>query len=78
MKKDVYISIKGSQDYGDDKNGMEITTAGTFYDKDGKYYISYNEGYKDKSFYTLFLFALMPVMIFYDIILVVILWRFCL
>ena len=43
-----------------------------------QYYISYNEGYKDKSFYTLFLFALMPVMIFYDIILVVILWRFCL
>jgi len=30
MKKDVYISIKGSQDYGDDKNGMELTTAGTF------------------------------------------------
>ena len=44
MKKDVYISIKGSQDYGDDKNGMEITTAGTFYDKDGKYYLSYAEG----------------------------------
>ena len=44
MKKDVYISIKGSQDYGDDKNGMEITTAGKFYDKDGKYYLSYAEG----------------------------------
>ena len=44
MKKDVYISIKGSQDYGDDKNGMEITTAGTFYDKDGKYYLNYTEG----------------------------------
>ena len=24
MKKDVYISIKGSQDYGEDKNGMEL------------------------------------------------------
>ena len=44
MKKDVYISIKGSQDYGNDKNGMEITTAGKFYDKDGKYYLSYAEG----------------------------------
>ena len=44
MKKDVYISIKGSQDYGDDKNGMELTTAGKFYDKDGKYYLSYAEG----------------------------------
>ena len=44
MKKDVYISIKGSQDYGDDKDAMELTTAGKFYDKDGKYYLSYTEG----------------------------------
>lgn len=44
MKKDVYISIKGSQDYGDDRDGMELTTAGKFYDKDGKFYLSYAEG----------------------------------
>ena len=44
MKKDVYISIKGSQDYGSDKDAMEITTEGKFYDKDGKYYLSYVEG----------------------------------
>ena len=44
MKKDVYISIKGSQDYGNDADAMEITTAGKFYDKDGKYYLSYTEG----------------------------------
>ncbi len=44
MKKDVYISIKGSQAYEDDQNKMEITTAGKFYDKDGKYYVSYVEG----------------------------------
>ncbi|MBQ3022762.1 MAG: DUF1934 domain-containing protein [Clostridia bacterium] len=44
MKKDVYISIKGSQDYGEDKDAMELTTAGKFYDKDGKYYLSYAEG----------------------------------
>ena len=44
MKKDVYISIKGSQSYDDDKNHMEVTTAGKFYDKDGKYYVSYVEG----------------------------------
>lgn len=44
MKKDVYISIKGSQEYEDDKNKMEVTTAGKFYDKDGKYYVSYVEG----------------------------------
>ena len=44
MKKDVYISIKGSQDYGSDKDAMELTTAGKFYDKDGKFYLSYAEG----------------------------------
>lgn len=44
MKKDVYISIKGSQEYEDDQNKMEVTTAGKFYDKDGKYYVSYVEG----------------------------------
>ncbi len=44
MKKDVYISIKGSQSYEDDQNKMEVTTAGKFYDKDGKYYVSYVEG----------------------------------
>ena len=44
MKKDVYISIKGSQAYEDDQNKMEVTTSGKFYDKDGKYYVSYVEG----------------------------------
>lgn len=44
MKKDVYISIKGSQSYEDDQNKMEVTTQGKFYDKDGKYYVSYVEG----------------------------------
>ncbi len=44
MKKDVYISIKGSQSYEDDQNKMEVTTAGKFYDKDGKYYVTYVEG----------------------------------
>ena len=44
MKKDVYISITGSQDYDGEKDRMEMTTAGKFYDKDGKFYISYAEG----------------------------------
>jgi len=44
MKKDVYISITGSQDYDGEKDSMEMTTAGKFYDKDGKFYISYAEG----------------------------------
>ncbi len=44
MKKEVYISIKGHQDYSDDKNCMEVTTEGKFYNKDGKYYLCYTEG----------------------------------
>ncbi len=44
MKKDVYISITGSQDYDGEKDSLEMTTAGKFYDKDGKFYISYAEG----------------------------------
>ncbi len=44
MKKDVYISIKGLQELDGEKDNIEITTEGRFYNKDGKYYISYNEG----------------------------------
>ena len=44
MKKDVYISIKGRQELDGQKDNIEMTTEGHFYDKDGKYYISYNEG----------------------------------
>ena len=44
MKKEAYISIKGLQDSGVDSDSIEVTTAGKFYDKDGKFYISYREG----------------------------------
>lgn len=44
MKKDVYISIKGCQEIDGESDNMEMTTQGRFYDRDGKYYISYNEG----------------------------------
>ncbi len=44
MKKDVYISIKGSQEIDGESDSTEMTTCGRFYNKDGKYYISYNEG----------------------------------
>ena len=39
MKKEAYISIKGLQDSGVDSDSIEVTTAGKFYDKDGKFYI---------------------------------------
>ena len=44
MKKDVYISIKGSQEQDGERDGVELTTEGTFYNKDGKYYLCYTEG----------------------------------
>ena len=44
MKKDVYISIKGCQEIDGESDNMEMTTQGRFYDRDGKYYISYSEG----------------------------------
>ena len=44
MKKDVYIDICGVQELDGEKDKMEMTTEGSFYDKDGKFYISYNEG----------------------------------
>ena len=44
MKKEAYISIKGLQDSGVDSDSIEVTTAGKFYDKDGKFFISYREG----------------------------------
>ena len=36
MKKDVYISIKGLQELDGEKDNIEITTEGRFYNKDGK------------------------------------------
>ncbi len=44
MKKEVYISIKGRQEYSDDETDTEVVTAGRFYNKDGKYYLTYTEG----------------------------------
>ena len=44
MKKDVYISIKGSQQLDGDSDSLEMTTQGSFYNKNGKFYLSYNEG----------------------------------
>lgn len=44
MKKDVYISIKGSQELDGDSDSLEMTTQGSFYNKNGKFYLSYNEG----------------------------------
>lgn len=44
MKKEVIVSFKSVNDYGDNnKDIMEFETEGTFFCKDGKYYLKYNE-----------------------------------
>ena len=43
MKKDVLITIKGTQKIGNEKDVIEMVTTGRFYRKNQMYYISYEE-----------------------------------
>lgn len=43
MKKDVLISIKGIYKNDEDQDVVEMFTTGTYYKKNGDYYISYKE-----------------------------------
>lgn len=43
MKKDVRITIKGTQYFDDEKDSIELTTLGRLYRKNGIYYLSYDE-----------------------------------
>ena len=43
MKKDVLITIKGTQRVGNEKDVIEMMTTGRFYRKNQLYYISYEE-----------------------------------
>lgn len=43
MKKDVEIIIRSSQVMDGDCEEMELNTLGRFYEKDGLYYLSYDE-----------------------------------
>lgn len=47
MTKDVIISISGVQITDGDKGGVEMITAGTYYLKNGKHYIFYDEVLED-------------------------------
>lgn len=48
MKKDVLVTFKSTNAYDFDENDQVVfQTAGTFYDKDGKYYLKYNEELND-------------------------------
>lgn len=45
MKKDVIITIKGLQNFdeAEDERNVELVTSGSFYEKNGNYYIKYKE-----------------------------------
>lgn len=43
MTKDVLVSVKGTQLIGEENDTIEIITAGTWYEKNGKQYLLYDE-----------------------------------
>ncbi len=45
MKKDVIITIRGLNDFSDDeeKDSIELVTSGRYYEKNGNFYVSYEE-----------------------------------
>ena len=43
MMKDVIINIKGRQGLGDELDTIELTTDGRFGEKNGSYYMTYDE-----------------------------------
>lgn len=43
MTKDVLVSVKGTQYMDGENDTMEVITPGVFYEKNGKYYILYDE-----------------------------------
>ena len=43
MKENYLITIEGFMDIGDDTDSVSLTTVGSFYRKNGKYYIVYRE-----------------------------------
>ena len=53
MKKDMIISIKGTQRYDNAFDKIEIIVSGTMESQSGKYYIKYDEsdetGFKDST-----------------------------
>lgn len=49
MIKDVLITVKGEQNVQGDSDSVELTTCGRFGLRDGKYFLSYEEGQIDGS-----------------------------
>ena len=47
MAKDVLVSVKGIQNIDGEKDSVEVITAGTWYEKNGKQYLMYEETYEE-------------------------------
>lgn len=46
MAKDVLVSVKGTQFIDGEKDSVEVITSGTWYEKNGKRYLLYEETYE--------------------------------
>lgn len=46
MAKDVLVSVKGTQFIDGEKDSIEVITSGTWYEKNGKQYLLYEETYE--------------------------------
>ena len=49
MIKDVLITVKGEQNIQGERDSVELTTCGRFGLRDGKYFLSYEEGQLESS-----------------------------
>ena len=47
MAKDVLVSVKGTQFIDNDSDSIEVITSGTWYEKNGKQYLMYEETYEE-------------------------------
>lgn len=47
MTRDVLVSVKGTQLLGEEGDTIEIITTGTYYEKNGRHYILYDEAIED-------------------------------
>lgn len=47
MAKDVLVSVKGTQVIDGERDSIEVITSGTWYEKNGKQYIMYEETYEE-------------------------------
>ena len=47
MAKDVLVSVKGTQLVDNESDSIEVITSGTWYEKNGKQYLMYEETYEE-------------------------------